>query len=140
RLPFTRRTQGDPHMKFTTASLLLAALPGGVTLATQYKPDRALRMEIESTLKMETTTMEILSDGKPMDTPGGGMSWETVRKEVHVDKVVEAKDGKPTKVHRSFEKVSGKTSSSRGGSNDLESPLDGITLEIQRRGEAKVEV
>jgi hypothetical protein len=125
-------------MKPWTTSLLLVALPGGVTLSTQYKPDHALRIDVESTLKMEST-VEMLRDGQASERGGGGMSWETLRKEVHVDKVVEAKDGKPTKVHRSFEKVSGKTSSSRGGASDLESPLDGVTLEIKRGGD-KVEV
>lgn len=129
-------------MKILTASLLLAVVPGGVSLSTQYKTDRALRMEIEGSLKMETTTMEIVRDGEPVEGMGA-MSSETRRKEVHVDKVLEVKDGKPTKVERSFEKVGGKSSRTMGeNSNDseIESPLDGVTLEIKRGSGDKVEV
>jgi hypothetical protein len=130
-------------MRILTASFLLLALPGGVTLSTQYKADRALRMEINTSLKMETTTMEMERDGQPVEGMGGGMSSETTHKEVHVDKVVEAKDGKPTKVHRSFEKVGGKSSRSMGENSndtDIESPLDGVTLEIKRGEGDKIEV
>src|SRR5262249_18267880 len=120
-------------MKILTASVLLAVLPGGVSLSTQYKADRTLRMEIESSLKMETTTLEIVRDGETQ-SPNGGMSTETHREEVHVDKVLEVKDGKPTKVERSFEKVGGKSSRTMGDNNsndtEIESPLDGVTLEI----------
>ena len=56
--------------------------------------------------------MEMERDGQPVEGMGGGMSMESTHKEVHVDKVVEAKDGKPTKIHRSFEKVGGKSSRS----------------------------
>jgi hypothetical protein len=129
-------------MKILTASLILATIPGGTALSTEYKADRALRMEIESTLKMETTTMDIVRDGEPMDAHGGGMSSETTHKEVHVDKVVEAKDGKPTKVHRTFEKVSGKMSRSMGDNandSEIDCPLDGVTLEIKRDADGKVQ-
>jgi hypothetical protein len=128
-------------MKILTASVLLAVLPGGISLSTQYKVDRTLRMEIEGTLKMETSTIEILRDGEPQNG-AGGMSSETRHKEVHVDKVLEVKDGKPTKVERSFEKVGGKTSRTMGDNSsdtEIESPLDGVTLEIKRSGD-KVEV
>jgi hypothetical protein len=128
-------------MKVLTASALLALLPASISLSTQYKPERALRMEIESSLKMETTSMEIVRDGEPQNGMGG-MSSEAHRKEVHVDKVLEVKDGKPTKVQRNFEKVGGKTSRTVGDNSsdsEIESPLDGVTLEIKRAGD-KVEV
>jgi hypothetical protein len=130
-------------MKILSASVLLLVLPGSVTLSTQYKADRALRMEIESSLKLETTTMEMERDGQPVEGMGGGMSSETTHKEIHVDKVVAAKDGKPTKVHRSFEKVGGKSSRSMGENSsdtDIESPFDGVTLEIKRGEGDKIEV
>jgi hypothetical protein len=130
-------------MKTLFASVLLVTLPGGVTLSTQYKADRALRMEIDSSLKLETTTMEMERDGQPVEGMGGGMSSETTHKEIHVDKVVEAKDGKPTKVHRSFEKVGGKSSRSMGENSndtDIESPFDGVTLEIKRGEGDKIDV
>jgi len=131
-------------MKISSASfLLLLLLPGGITLATEYKTERALRTEIDVSLKMETTEMRIERDGEPVDAPGGGMSTETVHKEVHVDTVVEVKEGRPTKVHRNFETLSGKVSRSFGeGSSEreIECPLDGVTLEIKRGADGKVEV
>jgi hypothetical protein len=42
----------------------------------------------------------IPSDGEPVDTQGGGMSTGTVHKEVHVDTVIEAREGKPTRMGR----------------------------------------
>ena len=133
-------------MKLLTASLLLAPaflVPGGAALSTEYKTDRALKMEIESTLKMETTTMEMVRDGEPMNGPGGGGASETRHKEVHVDKVLAVKDGKPTKVRRTFETLSGKTSRTMGGEpmdSEIESPLEGVTLEIKREDDGKVDV
>ncbi len=130
-------------MKILTASVLLATLPGGVTLSTQYKAERALRMEIETSMKLETTTMDIEVDGERQEGHGGGATMEASRKEVHVDRVVEVKDGKPTKVHRRFEHVAGKMSFTRDDNStdtDLESPLDGVTIEIARDADGKVEV
>ena len=130
-------------MKILTACVLLTGssfLPGGA-LTTEYKTDRALRMEIESTLQMETARMEITRDGEPQQGRGGGAS-ETRHKEVHVDRVLEVKEGKPTKVRRSFESLSGKTSMTMGDTSnesEVDCPLDGATLEIERDGD-KVDV
>jgi hypothetical protein len=98
-------------MRILTASLFLAPallVPGGSAISTEYKADRALKMEIESSLKMEATTMEMWRDGEPQSGGGGGGAMETRRKEVHVDKVLEVKDGKPTKVRRTFETSPGR--------------------------------
>ncbi len=135
-------------MKMLTASLLLAPaflLPGGApTLSTEYKTDRALKMEIESTVKMETTSMEMSRDGEPVNGGGGGGGASEMRhKEVHVDKVLAVKDGKPTKVRRSFETLSGKMSFTMGGEpqdREIESPIEGVTLEIKRDEDGKVDV
>src|SRR5262245_15415892 len=129
-------------MKILSASLLLApalVVPGGAALSTEYKTDRALKMEIDASLKMETTTMEMWRDGERQEPQGGGFATETKKKEVHVDKVLEVKDGKPTKVRRTFESVTGKTSASMGGDNENDCPLEGVTLEIKRDGD-KVDV
>lgn len=128
-------------MKTMIVSALLTVLPGGAALTTEYKTERALRIEIETDLKLETTTMEIERDGERQDGPGGGASSHARRKEVHVDQVLEVKEGQPTKVRRSFESVGGKIERVFGDNSsetDLESPLEGVTLEIVR-GEDKVE-
>ena len=129
--------------KALTVSALLAVLPGGVALSTDYKAEHALRLEIESSVKLETTTMEIEVDGERQDPHGAGMSSESHKKEVHVDRVVEAKDGKPVKVRRQFEEVEGKIGFSGGDNSnemDLESPLGGVTIEIARNSDGKVDV
>ena len=128
-------------MKILLAPVLLVAIPGSAALSTEYKAERALRVEIETDMKLETTTMEIERDGERQDGPGGGSSSHLQRKEVHVDHVVEVKEGAPTKIRRSFEAVGGRTERTFGENSteqDLESPLEGVTLEIVR-GEDKVE-
>jgi hypothetical protein len=95
-------------MKTLIASALLTALPGGVALSTQYQTERALRVEVATELKIETTTMEIERDGERVDGPGGGSS-HTLRKETHLDQVLAVEDGMPTKVRRTFESIGGRS-------------------------------
>ena len=128
-------------MKLMIVSALLVALPGGASLKTEYKTERALRVEVETDMKLETTTMDIEVDGERQDGHGGGASSHMRRKEIHVDRVVEMKDGEPTKVRRAFESVGGKTERVFGDNSsdsDIESPLEGVTLEIVR-SDGKVE-
>jgi len=123
-------------MKTTIASALLLAIPGTAALSTEYKTDRALRIEIETDLNLEMTTMEIERDGERQEGQGGGMSSHASRKEIHVDTVLEAKDGQPTKVRRVFEAVGGRSETVFGENSretDLESPLEGVTIEIVRK-------
>lgn len=123
-------------MQTTFVSALLIVIPGTAALTTEYKTERALRFEIETDLKLETTTMEVERDGERQDGMSGGASSHASRKEVHVDTVVEAKDGQPMKVRRTFESVGGRTEAVFGENSretDLESPLEGVTLEIVRK-------
>lgn len=122
-----------------SAGLLLS---GGNTLATKYSTDRALRIEMESTMKMSTTSME--RDGEPADMSKGGMSPETTYEETDVDHPLAVADGKPTKLRRTFEKIGGTTSMTRGdqsNDHDLESSFKGVTLElVSKDGEVECEV
>lgn len=112
------------------AGLLLS---GGHTLATKYSTDRTLRFELESSLTMSTTSMEVERDGEPVESGGRGSKMESVYEEVHVDRPMAVGDGKPTKLRRTFEKVGG-TSSMTFGDNvrdsELESSFEGVTLEL----------
>lgn len=130
-------------MKVLIASLVAGlAFAGGEKLATKYSSERDLKYEITSSMTMEVTSMEGERDGEPIDAPAHGMKTEMETTEVHIDHVVEAADGKPTKVKRAFEKVAGTTSMTMGeNSNDseLESPFNGITLEITQ-GKDGIEV
>jgi hypothetical protein len=132
-------------MKVVIASLVAGlAFAGGEKLATKYSTDRDLKYEISSSMSMEVTSVEGERDGEPIDPRGQGAKSEVETAEVHIDHVVETTDGKPTKVKRTFEKVAGTTSMSMGeNSNDsaLESPFNGITLEItQGKDGLEVEV
>jgi hypothetical protein len=89
-------------------------------------------VEVATELKIETTTMEIERDGERVDGPGGGSS-HTLRKETHLDQVLAVEDGMPTKVRRTFESIGGRSEVSFGENsreNEIESPLDGVTIEI----------
>jgi len=119
-----------------------AALTGGHALSTKYTTDRAIKYEISSSTMMETTSMEAERDGEPQDMPAHGMKMENSNTEVHIDRVMEAADGKPTKVHRKFEKVAGTSSMTMGEderSNDIESPFTGVTLELALNKDGEVE-
>jgi hypothetical protein len=124
-----------------SAGLLLG---GGNTIATKYTTDRALRIEMESSMKMTTTSREVEVDGEPQEMPAGGMSSETTYEEIDVDHPLAVADGKPTKLRRTFEKIGGTTSTTRGDQSndrDLESSFKGVTLElVEKDGEVEAEV
>ncbi|MDZ4773701.1 MAG: hypothetical protein SGI72_11275 [Planctomycetota bacterium] len=121
-------------MKVLVASLVAGlAFAGGEKLATKYSSERDLKYEITSSMTMEVTSMEGERNGEPIDAPGHGMKSEMETVEVHIDHVIDAADGKPTKVRRHFEKIAGTMGMTMGeNSNDsqIESPFNGITLEL----------
>jgi len=132
-------------MKFVVLALVpTALLVGGITLATRYEEKRVVRVEAETSITMETeTTVE--RDGEPVEMPGGGgQSSATEIKEVHVDTIVSAEKGAPTKVRRVFESLGGKRSSTRGersNESEIESPIEGLTVDFTAAdGEVSFEV
>ncbi|MBK7875137.1 MAG: hypothetical protein IPJ77_05215 [Planctomycetes bacterium] len=104
---------------------------GGLSLHSRYEKDRAVRVEVEMSMSMDTET-KMERDGEPVEGRGmGGMSSDSEYKEVHVDHVVEAEDGKPSKVKRHFEELGGTRTMSFGEeerSNDVETPIAGLTI------------
>jgi hypothetical protein len=116
---------------------------GAVSLATKYSPDHKLRCDVTMNVKTEST-MKRERDGQPVEGRGGGeSSAELTMREVHVDQIVEVKDGKPSKVKRTFETVSGKGEFSFGDNShefNMESPLENVTLEISQSKDGKPEV
>lgn len=123
-------------------ALAATALTGGHALTTKYTTDRAIKYEIESSMTMETTSMEAERDGEPQDMPAHGMKMENSNTEVHIDRVMEVADGKPTKVHRKFEKVANSSTMTMGEderTNDSESPFTGVTLELVLNKDGAVE-
>lgn len=127
-------------------SVCLGLLPFGSELSTRYAAEHALRVESETTLKLETTAMEMKRDGEPVEGRGGagGGSSES-RKCVQVDRFLECSDGRAMRLRRSFESVDGDLEASFGGesrSSAIDSPFSGVTLELTRDegGEVAVEV
>lgn len=132
-------------MKILMSSLFAGLLlSGGQTLATKYGTERTLKFEISSSQTLESTSMEMEVDGEPQENPRGmgGASMENETTEIHVDHVLEIADGKPTKMRRTFEKVGG-TSSMTFGENSrdskIESPFEGVTLELVAGKDGAVE-
>jgi hypothetical protein len=124
---------------FTLLALGAALSISAAKLSTKYDPERALQVERELSVTMETTSME--RNGEPVEA-GAHPKMHTVHEEKHVDRVLEVKDGKPTKVHRKFEKVSGTSSFEMGDNSresELESAFDGITLELAVGDDGKAE-
>jgi hypothetical protein len=114
---------------------LMSALAFGLApadLATEYKTGPGRKVTIESSVRMETTASEFERDGETRSM-GVGATSNTERTEVHVDHVVEAEGGKPTKVRRHFLDLGGKSSFEAGEmsrESELESPWRGVTLEL----------
>ncbi len=111
-------------------------LTGG-SLTTDYTQQRSLRVEISSSMELETKSMKIERNGEPMEGVGG-MSSTAKRTVTYVDKTLEHKDGAPIKVQRVFEDLANK-STMTFGDRQLESAmtprLSGVTLELTRSGE-----
>ncbi|MCY2959704.1 MAG: hypothetical protein NTY35_06020 [Planctomycetota bacterium] len=124
--------------------LLMSALGLGLApakdLVTEYKAGIGRKVTIESSIHMETTSMEVERDGEKM--PGmGGATTDTERTEVHIDHVVEADAGKPTKVRRHFVELGGKSAMEMGENSresEIESPWKGVTVQLTSEG-GKVE-
>lgn len=117
-----------------TCATLLAV---GTQFTTDYSAEKGFKVEFESALAMKTTAMSMERDGEPVEGRGmmGGGASSQARKAVFVDKVVAAKDGKPTKLTRVFETLSGSNTMTRGEdetTRDLEPPLAGVTLTLGR--------
>jgi hypothetical protein len=115
------------------------ALAPAKEIATEYKAGVARKITIEAAVYMETTSMEIERDGEKQDGFGGS-STDTERTEIHVDQVLEAEDGKPTKVRRQFVEVGGNSAMEFGETSresELESPWKGVTIELTPASEGK---
>lgn len=129
-------------MKSRTWSLAAAGLLllGADPIATDYKAARTVSVETEFAMEMETTRMEV--DGQ--ERTGGGSSQSTSRAMSWSDKVLEHKDGRPTKLRRAFGDINLKASmvfGDRDSSSEREGTLANVVLELTDDGdkvEAKV--
>ncbi len=120
-------------------SVLGLALAPAQEIATDYKVGVARKITIESAVHMETS-MEMERDGESQSGSGG--TSDTERTEIHVDQVVEAEDGQPTKVRRHFVELGGRSAREFGETSresELESPWGGVSIELTSDGEGKVD-
>jgi len=117
--------------------LSVGALVALQELATRYEAEHAVRVVSEMKLDLESR-MQMKRDGQPVEGRGGGNSTSSdTRKTTHVDRWVACADGKPSKVRRSFEAAQGEVEFSFGDNSQtlsLESPFDGVTVEIDADG------
>ena len=80
------------------------------SLSTDYTQRRSLRIEVETSLEMETTSFEMMIDGEPMERAGmGGQASEEARVFTIIDEVLADDEGRPTEVRREFETVERET-------------------------------
>ncbi len=131
--PTSKRTIMLKPIILTCATLLAV----GTQFTTNYAAEQGFKVEFESALAMKTTAMSMERDGEPVEGRGmmGGGASSQARKAVFVDKIVAAKDGKPTKLTRVFETLNGSSTTTRGEeetTRDLEPPLAGVTLTLER--------
>ncbi|MFT5289131.1 MAG: hypothetical protein ACI8QS_002998 [Planctomycetota bacterium] len=128
---------------------LLSPLSGVVPgeLATTYSTDRELTLTLTYESSLETVSSSFEVDGEPVEGrggAGGGGGSSEERRMVIRDRVLSVEDGVPTKVRRTFDKMSGSSSAAFGDQemeSELESPFDGITLELTGEdGEVEIEV
>jgi hypothetical protein len=92
-------------------------------------------------MDMETTSMHVERDGQPIEA-SGGMSSSTKREIAWTDKVLEHKDGAPTKVRRAFgdlKQSSAYTFGENENTSERDGSLNGVTLELTRGDDDKVE-
>jgi len=127
---------------WSVAALGLAAV-ALVELRTDYTAERSLTYTSSMEMEMETTSMRMERDGQPVEIPGGGggMGMGEASEVTWTDKVLEHKDGKPTKVKRTFGTAEGSTTMSFGGGDqtrERKGALDGVTVELSLDEEGKV--
>lgn len=115
----------------------------GDKLATDYSAARSVRFTSEMSVDTKST-MRMERDGQPVEPQGGmgGGSSSQGRVVTWVDKVLEHKDGAPTKVRRVFGDLKSTMTFMRGDqeqTRDSDGPLAGVTLELSLGSDGKVE-
>ena len=126
----------------TPLHVALALGATGQSFATQYTPERTLRVESRVVMALETTSFRMERDGEPVEgrgDRGGGVREE--RHVVEVDRVLEAEGDAPARVRRSFELAEAEATSSFGGEDrarEVDCPLSGVTIEVDADGDAEV--
>jgi len=128
----------------TAFTFTVLALAGGASLGTDYSKERALKVDYDYHVAMETVESSMERDGQPVEGRGmGGGKSDSTWHIVQVDEVQSHEGKKPTKVKRTYEKVGGERNFSMGEqemNNPLESPFEGTTLQLTGEGEdVKVE-
>jgi hypothetical protein len=122
-----------------------ALLVAGTQHSTDYSPDKGFKVEVLTELSMKTTSSSFERDGEPVEGRGGGsgdMASSMKHQAVIVDTIVAVKEGKPSKLTRSFESLSGASTMSFGGeetTRDAEPQLDGVTLTLARAENGEIE-
>lgn len=142
------RTAPDPRTTMARTlltALLIVPLAEGVSLRTEYAAETAMRVEVESRFTLETVDFSMERDGEPVEGGfGGGPTVDERRTLAMVDSVLEAADGSPRHVRRTFETIEGSAFMVMGDremESSSECPLSGVVLDLTvEDGEVGVEV
>jgi hypothetical protein len=124
-------------------AFLAPALLAGETLSTDYARERALRVEAETDLEVETTAFDVERDGVPAPSPPIDFAFGQARRIVTVDRVLARDGGLPTRVRRTYEEVEKRWrrfAHGREGKGVQDGDLTGATLEISREGDGDLRV
>ena len=120
-------------MKTLTCLLLTPLTLLGTQPHTDYSADRTLRVERSFTVNSEMVDMVMIVDGEEREGGFGGGANERTLTITTLDKVLEHKDGQPTKISRTLETISMEGSMTfRDEPQEFErtSPSEGIELEL----------
>lgn len=122
----------------TLSAVGLALALGPDTLVTRYATERQLAIESETRFAMETVEFNIERDGERMDTGRVGGSSRAVHRISQVDRFLKVdEDGAPERVRRRYTDIGGERRITMGDQDiegDVESPFDGLELELARKG------
>lgn len=129
------------HAAHALAPALLAGLAwlsADLDLAPRRETGRALRVTTETLFELETVDSTFEMDGEVREGFDLGAHTLETRRIVHVDRCVEAADGRPTVVRRAFEEVALEGTlafGSREQPYDREGPLQDAVLELRADGD-----
>lgn len=131
-------------MKLTILASV-AVFAGGAALVTDYKKDKSFHVEHDARYTVDLIEVEMEVDGERQEPPEiPRQKSETRWHVVQSDEVRAVDDGHPTHVRRQYETAAGHgvtTGSPEERVDEVESPFEGLTLDLTQDGdEVRVEV
>ncbi len=110
-----------------------------------YEAGRTIRVTTKLSLVSETVDLEMVIDGEQRDGRGGNQPSEVTLAVVHTDETVEAEEGLPARVVRTFERLDHEVLQAMGDEEvqeERDSPFEDLVLELgfDEDGELELDV